>query len=324
MKKGIIGLLLILAFHAGWGQALEQYSQFATNMYLFNPAALSLDYGLNLAVGGKKQWAGFGHAPENYYLMVYGNLNDEMPKDYNVGSMPIGVPHENLKVKSTLKPERNVVSLGGFIDYAESGAFRFINSQMKVSLSIPYGERWRVAFGARTGIISVRLVTARASTLLDPNDPTYQQYVRRFEGRGVWEYGAGVMVFDSNIKFGYSLSNQPARALATNNSAKDDYRFHHTFIASYKYNLDESFYLLAGGHMEIRAPEPIFYQFSLNCYYNDFINAGGGFQADDQWVVMLGIKLANSLHLGYSFGMLNNSIKTDSHGSHEAIIKYKF
>jgi len=61
---------------------------------------------------------------------------------------------------------------------------------------------------------------------------------------------------------------------------------------------------------------------NLKCQYRDLLWIGGSYRVKDGYAAMLGLNVANSFNIGYSYDISTTRLNTVSRGTHEMIIGF--
>jgi hypothetical protein len=68
--KRIIALIAMALTSGVYSQQMPQYSQYLRNQFMVNPGAAGVYDFVDVTIGGRWQWIGFGDEPRTAYLSV--------------------------------------------------------------------------------------------------------------------------------------------------------------------------------------------------------------------------------------------------------------
>ena len=145
MMKYILSIFLLFSLTM-IGQQTTQFTQFIFNKYGYNPAAAgtNINSGIEVIVGGRKQWIGFENAPTSNFL------------SFNY----------------TIKPQRSYKrwhNVGLYLSRDKAGIFRSESYYVSYALHLPITNKYKISFGVFAGARNFALDRG----VISMDDPVY-------------------------------------------------------------------------------------------------------------------------------------------------------
>lgn len=159
------------------GQQTTQFTQFTFNKYGYNPAAAgtNINSGIEVIVGGRKQWIGFENAPTTNFL------------SFNY----------------TIKPQRSYKrwhNVGFYMSREKVGIFRNESYYLSYTLHLPLSKRLNMSFGVFAGVRNLAL----DRKIISMDDPvygaTYSNYFLAYP-----DFIPGVRIYSKKMFFDVSI-----------------------------------------------------------------------------------------------------------------------
>lgn len=301
--KRLYPLLLTLIFFKGYGQQAPQFSQYATNNFLLNPAVTgSYDYG-EVKVGVRAQWTGFEGAPQTLFV---------------TGHTPLRKTNHRVRKKN--KQSHGV----GMMIYTDRiGPFSNSGAYAAYAFHLPVGNKTVLSMGASFGLRQLVLHGEQLKFVQFDDDPMVEEYkyskILPDGNVGLWlnskKYFAGIGVTQL---FRNSLS-EGRRAIMDKSIAT--LKLHYYGTMGYIYKVDK--YRSIVPSIMIKAVDNAPISVDFNLIFNErFFWVGGGYRHQDSFVFLAGINIKN-YSIGYSYDLTTSRIRKGSMGSHEIVLGYK-
>lgn len=281
-----------------FGQLQNQYSQFALNKYLINPAYAGLDFSVSANLMYRDQWDGISSNPSDI------NLNAHLP--FYLWSGAIGGVVERQ-------------SFGAFSQTSISGSYNYV-------LSTQLGL---VSLGGRLGMthLSVNggdIITPEGdySGSIFHNDPILLEDGDRGYGPK-WDIGA--YFYNKRMEFGVAFSHLPSTFVNLERiSFKQATHFNSFF--QYNFPLYENIelmqsILLKTNFNQIQTDVSSLIKINGNIFGG--INLRGySSRSLDAIVLIAGMKLGDHYTLSYSYDIGISGLRRGHEGSHEILLNY--
>jgi type IX secretion system PorP/SprF family membrane protein len=332
MKRGLTLALLLSGFTA-FGQQLPQYSQYQRNQIMANPAAVGAFDHLDITLGGRYQWLGFGNstqgtvAPRTAYLYG-GTVLSHTKVRYNpalrISNGPIRTPKVGTgKLKH---------AVGAQVVMDEYGAFNNLSFGGMYAIHIPLSQDVNMSFGVNVGLSNHSFLPEKASVLTDMQsggtsgtDPVYDNFIAGGSGvsRMFMDLGAGMYIYSQDFFFSLS-SNQLTTDLVSLGTVTSNFnpKMHFQASGGYKFHLNDDWTLMPSAMVKYMSPAPISMEFTLQAEYKEWLWFAASYRHTDAIIPMLGANLSQKFKIGYSYDYSISRINTQSSGGHEVILGF--
>lgn len=234
-------------------------------------------------------------------------------------------------------PKTENFAIDGLIPQIHGGlGFSFLHDQIganrTIGAKVAYAYRMRVfrngrlALGLDAGLLQKAI--DGNSLQVNPNDPsTYDgsipngSSIRPDFGFGAY-FNTGDFYLGASVahlfggKFEIINSNQTTTSSFTLNR-------HYYLMAGYNYPLNRSLTLKPALFVKSDGAATQF-DANITLLVNNLIWGGVSYRLDDAFIVMIGLNITNELKFGYSYDITTSSLKADSYGSHEIMLRYCF
>ena len=305
----LISLTLIFVGH--WeakGQQLPQYTQYALNPYLINPAVAGTEDFIDIRAGYRSQWTGFEDAPRTAFLTA----------------------HTNFSPVQTLHPSRydtrNKVGAGVTAVRDQAGPLSLTIARLTTAYNFTLSDQGlRVSVGLSGGLRTFSFdPDGFTDNLPDANDPTVQQSV----SRSSLDLGSGVWVYNTSAYAGVSSSQlfSVARDSPTGNGKLDPgatSRRHYYAMAGARVRLGRSAYMVPSMLMKLVSGAPLSVDLSSKLVLSDRFWGGLNYRSEESFAVFAGLLLSERVSLSYSFDLVTSQIRNAAAGSNELHIGYR-
>jgi type IX secretion system PorP/SprF family membrane protein len=330
MKKILLLLVGMYSCQVVFAQQKAQYTQYILNNYILNPALTGIENYTDVKISARDQWVGLNGAPRTAYLTVHGPIGK---KDYRTTATSFEVPGENPRGNSywesynAAEPHHGI---GMSIINDRTGNFNRFSANVSYAYHIGLSARTSLAAGFAGGISSIGLNTnGKAFFGSDPADPSVGGAVATNLRKIKPDFSAGLWLYSADYFVGLSGQQIIPQKLAF----VDDATFKttgklipHVFLtAGYRFLLNEDFNALPSVMLKyISGAFKNDYQaeFNVKLQYRDVIWVGASYRQFDGYAAMLGINVANTFNIGYSYDYTKTDLQTFTKGTHELMIGF--
>lgn len=311
-------------------QQRPHYTQYILNNYILNPALTGIENYTDVKVSARDQWVGFSGAPRTFYLTIHGPIGK---KDYKTSATSFAIPGENPRGNAywenytASEPHHGI---GFTVVNDKTGNFNRLTSDVTYAYHIGLSPRTNLAAGFSAGISMVGLNADGKAFFgtANPSDPALGSAASQINkikpdlGFGLWLYSASYFVGIS----GQQIIPQKLEFV-------DDATFkqkgrlipHVFFTAGYRFLLNEDINAIPSVMVKyINGAFRNDYQVegNLKLQYRDMIWVGGSYRQFDGYAAMLGLNVANTFNVGYSYDITKTDLRTYSRGTHEIVIGF--
>lgn len=318
----LLGAIVLLqgALHA---QQVGRYSMYMQNFYAINPAAAGIEDHLDVTLGYRKQWLGFAHSPQTYF--VSGNMpikrQFKSPVD---GSMRISAPDQyQLELPSERKPQHGV---GVMVNVNQYGAFKYTQAYGTYAFHLPVTKTMNLSFGANVGINSYAIDQSLIELEM-PDDNYYDQVLAdAAQNSTLLDIDVGFMLYSRRFFVGYSseqlLGNNVSFGSGTNYG---DLLVHHRVLLGKVFKVNRSFKIIPNGFMYATKTGILSTELNVRVDYRDQLWGGLSYRHKDAIVPMFGVYINDQLKIGYAYDFNISVIRQYvPGGSHEFMLGFMF
>lgn len=287
MKKLIVLLSALGSFSLN-AQHMPINTQYMYQGLLVNPAITGNRNALYTSLTHRKQWIGNDITPSTTLLSAHTPLKKER---ISLGGQIYQQSYNNL----------NNTGISGF------GSYR-----------LPIGEKAKLSFGLKVGVLSYRYNWNNLQTV-EANDPTFQN----IQPEILPSFGFGTYLKNEDYYIGFSI---PEIVNGLNSQKISSNSINYTFIAGYKFNINEQLSLLPNllirkiGRLNAQTDLTTILKIDQTLGLGLIIRSGGKILG-----ASIDYNVTDQLQFGYSFdtGISGNN-PTDTFGNHEVSISYEF
>ena len=322
-------LTLTLFFSSGFllAQQRAQYSQFALNNYLQNPAITGIEDYTDVRLGFRNQWVGIEGAPRSLYMSAHMPVNKK-----NVSTEVNYLMRNGRKVKTIvdqktdksknhkIKPHQGV---GFLAESDKSGAISRTGLNLTYAYHLPVSRTVKVAGGVSAGILNYSINT-QSLVLDNTQDPA-------LAGNGLrntqFDLGLGIWAYSRNFFGGISTSQFASKKENFINdmsiAPQNGLQTHYYFSGGYRINVSPFVALIPSFLTKLAQPSPASTDFNLKALYNDRVYIGGTYRKDDAFSVITGFNINSIIGIGYAYDATTSELNYFSQGSHEVVLNIK-
>lgn len=317
MKKLIILLVTTVSLTI-FGQQQSHYTQFFFNPALYNPAAIGTQDLIDIDLGFRKQWVGIANSPLTFTLTAHAPIKmkkkDKRPRaSFNPDAMQF---FKNPEVKTG----RIKHAIGGKLLNDQWGAFGKTSLFLNYAFHVPLSKTVNMSFGVGAGWSNYRFDQDKAVTL-DPNDPTYIEFLGPGTNQNIFDLQAGLWIYHKDFFVGLSATNLVMNKVHFGTTKTDNrLAIHSYFTAGYIWRATEKFSVSPSVIVKYMYPAPVSFDVALKFEYNDFVWGAVGYRYDDAIALMAGFNFGKHFQLSYSYDFSISPIRISSQGSHEVTL----
>jgi len=322
----IFTLALFLSGGFLLAQQRSQYSQFALNNYLQNPAITGIEDYTDVRLGFRNQWVGVEGAPRTFYLSAHmpinkKNISTEVNfKMRNGHKVKTIVKRADKSKNHKIKPHHG---LGFLAEADKSGALTRTGLNLTYAYHLPVSRTIKIAGGASAGLLNYNINT-QSIYMDNTQDPAlYNEALKSTQ----LDLGLGIWAYSKNFFGGFSASQLAAKKRnfipEASVSHQSGLQPHYYISGGYRIDVSPFLALVPSFLTKMAPPSPISTDINLKAVYNDRISIGGTYRKDDAFSVMAGFNINSIVGIGYAYDATTSELNQFSHGSHEVVLNLK-
>lgn len=303
----------------GLAQQIPIFSQPLSNAYFFNPAAAGVQAYLDVSIGGRQQWTGIENAPRTYFVYANSALGKNVGKDFSYLSLPVSNPAYYDQLQNSKPKVKHAIGGRAFSD--SYGAFAETGIGLDYAIHLPLREKLYLAFGLGFQVSNFYFDRDKA-TVLDPTDPTYDNFLYGKDSEFLFNGRFGVYLYTDKLRLGYSLNQLIPNDL---NSQKTDavyqgLKIHHFGNVSYRFPL-KKIGLTPSASVLFASNTPLSIYGGLIIDYNSLFLVSAAYRNDGSMIFGFGFTIIKIVRLSYTYDVPTSDLSKVSSGSHEILIK---
>ena len=293
MKKSLIILLTVIISLSGMAQQLPQFTQYALNDYVMNPASAgSHDY-FEAKLHHRQQWVGITDAPRTNILSVQGPIAD------------------------------NKMGVGSYIFADITGPTRRIGFQASYSYHLNLTNDIKLALGLSGGLLQFAVDGAKI-TSQESGDIAISNGIQSVF---VPDAGFGAYVYHEKFFGGISapqLLNNKLQFFENYKNTLSRLVNHYYAFAGYNYVINSDILLEPMAILKYVSPVKPQVELIVKAIYLSSIKAAIGYRHGDAISITAGYNFENHLTVGYSYDYTISNLNNYSSGSHEIMLGIRF
>ncbi len=292
-------LILLICFATcnlqSYSQQPPQYSQYIFNNYLINPAVGGSHEYIDIKLGYRTQWVGFGAAPQTYFISMHSPLKDKgrEPRKFGTG---------------------NHHAIGGYAIQDQTGPISRMGAYLSYSYHLRLSYKLRASVGFFGGAMQYRLDGGGLTTAEPDPDITSIAAIAPDASAGAWLY---------SDKYFAGLSIQQLVPLNLGGT-KNRLNQHYFITGGYNIRIKGYGTLIPSAHVKLGLLTPV--SFDVNVRY-DWMNrfwAGVSYRKVEGVLGIVGFNVELSkrviMEVGYAYDYTLSKIRNYSSNSHEIIV----
>lgn len=295
-------ILLIFTLHfvtcnlQSFAQQPPQYTQYIFNNYLINPAVGGSNDYIDVKLGYRTQWVGFGAAPKTYFLSIHSPLRGtggREPRKFGTG---------------------NHHAIGGYAIKDQTGPIDRMGAYLSYSYHVRLGYKLRASLGFFAGALQYRLNSSGLRTAEPDPDITSISAITPDASVGGWLY---------SDKYFVGLSIQQLVPLNLGGT-KNRLNQHYFITGGYRIKIKGYGSLIPSAHVKLGLLTPV--AFDVNIRYN-WMNrfwAGVSYRKVEGVLGLVGMNVELSkrliMEIGYAYDFTLSKLRNYSANTHEIIV----
>ena len=269
------------------------YTNYITNAYAFNPAAIGTYDHTDFRGTYRTQWVNFDGAPVTTTASIV---------------IPIG--------------KNQPLSIGGLFYTDQEGHLKKTGGSLLLAYNQKLGDKEKLSLGVSLGSYKTSLMDGYfAQSTIDPTldnallgksapDVSIGVYYKKQDGLFM---GFSVpQLFNKALDFDPTLAKTAFTTLAR----------HYFVVAGYSYPLNEKMTIEPSAQIKLAPSVGPQYDVSLRAIFNKMFWVGGSFRTEDALAAMVGLDMPK-WYIAYSYDLTTSSIRNVSAGSHEISLGLK-
>jgi len=324
MKKSLLITAAMFSGILAFAQQEFQPSQYLQNLYVLNPASSGLTDYVDVNLSARQQWVGFDGAPKTYYitansLLGRGGMGGNKMFALRVSDPYISTDNRETDIDdNTNRKLRHAIGGSFMVDIA--GAFRKNTGGLTYAVHVPMTEKLNLSAGIKASINNLVFDPIKAKTL-DPSDATYNAFSTSGYNTNYFDANFGLMLYSDKFYVGYSTGNLFQNDINLSDVASNSkLAMHHFISAAYRFDLGDNFGLTPATLIRLVKNSPGAVDLTAKADYQRRFWLGFSLRPQDAFVTFLGLRVTNSINLGYSYDYTTSTINKVSGGSHEIVL----
>ena len=324
MKRFLFSILSMWFLQAVNAQQKPHYTQYILNQYIINPAISGIENYVDVKLSHRHQWVGMQDAPVTTYFTIHGAIGK---KDYRESPTSFKMPGQNPRGKSywedytTPGPHHGV---GMQVVNDATGPLNHFAAYGTYAYHIGLNPTTTLSAGFGAGITNLSLNTSKLDFGPISVDPAVAS-------NGILntlkpDISAGLYLYTGNYFIGISAQQIiPQKIDYSGNAVKmtEGKFIPHLFgTAGYRFLVGEDLNFVPSLMVKYVNPLPVQFELNAKLQYRDLLWLGGSYRHEDGFAGMVGLNVANTVNVGYSYDFITSSLNNYTRGTHEIIIGF--
>jgi type IX secretion system PorP/SprF family membrane protein len=317
---------LVFLLTSTWlmAQQRAQYSNFALNNYLQNPAITGIEDYTDIKLGFRNQWVGIEGAPRTYYISAHMPINKK-----NVVTQVKTRMRNGRKVRTISQRKDNSMGhkikphqgLGFIAESDKSGAISRTNLNLTYAYHLPVSRNVKIAAGTGAGILNYNINT----TYLNLDNTTDGVLSSPALKSTQLDLTLGLWAYSQNFFAGVSASQfvSKKKNFIRSLEAQSGLQPHYFVSGGFKVNVSPALALVPSVLVKVAQPSPLSMDINLRAVFQDRIFVGGTYRKEDALSAIGGVNIGPTLALGYAYDATTSALSPFSQGSHEVVLNIK-
>lgn len=310
-------------------QQLPQFTQFAQNQALLNPAFIGTNEEKEINLGGRWQMLGFGNEPRTAFGLYSQQLKIKEKEIINP-SLPIS--REIPKMKNDEKRRLNQ-AFGAHVGIDKYGAFGTFELNGLYALHYKLSKKLKLSGGAKLGFSNNSFDASKAivANLTDPSLPyqggdiEYDGFINGRTNNVRLNLGVGGAIHYADFFVAGAVNNLTGDLIEIGSSQVNFQPRPHIFLSTgYTHSLDQAWTINTTLLLKKMSPAPLSTELSVVANFDENLFGGLIYRHKSAIGVTGGFNINNKFRLGYSVDFTINKLRYVSNGGHELIIRYRF
>lgn len=293
MKKTVLIFLLLCGFVGANAQQDPWYTQYRSNMYMFNPGFCGTKRFIDFRMFYRYQWAGYKGAPKTYAASFNMRYND------------------------------GKIGTGAFFFNDEIGPFKNTYAALTFAYHLKFNDV-ELSFGAQ-GAYMQQIFDGTKVTLHNHIDRSIDLYSA--SQNTAYDGSFGIVLLNDRFYLGASMNNLLGAEIIhfsgdPTHLGKYKNETSYCIGAAYNYAENEN-YTFENSIMALyTVGVPIYVDYTLRLHINKILLTGFSFRFNDAFALHLGVNIKNQFQIAYSYDIVTSSLSKYNNGSHEISIVF--
>jgi type IX secretion system PorP/SprF family membrane protein len=289
MKRILYTLLLsVCCWQFANAQQYPWFTQYRSNLYMFNPAFCGTKRILDFRMFYRNQWTGYEGAPKTYAA----SLN--------------------------LRYAKGRLGTGGFVYRDQIGPFVSTYAALTFAVHLRM-EDIEVSAGVQANYVS-QTFDGTKITMHDQIDRSINQYAA--DKAHCYDGSFGLVAYNDRFFFGLAANNLIGSQMTyyiNDPFYKGKFKNEGNYSLSVGYNYSENpQYVFENSIMALyTAGVPLYFDYTLRLHVRNKFFGGVSIRLKDAIALHLGVTIQNNLQIAYSYDILTSPLRKYQYGSHE-------
>jgi type IX secretion system PorP/SprF family membrane protein len=323
MKKYLFILFVFGVCTQVKAQQKPHYTQYIVNQYIINPAITGIENYIDIKASHRHQWVGLQDAPVTTYFSAHGPIGKT---DFRTTATSVQVPDENPRGTNywedyTAAAPHHGVGVQFMND--RTGPLNRMAAYVTYAYHMGLSAQTSLSAGFGAGVTNLSLDADKLDFNI-PVDPAV--YTSGVINKVSPDVNAGLYLYSSSYFVGLSAQQIVPQRIDFSNGAieKQEGRFvPHIFAhAGYRVGLGDDFNVIPSVMVKYVNPLPTQLELNAKLQYRDLVWAGIGARVKDGFTGLVGMNIANSLSVGYSYDYTSSKLNNYTKGTHEVLIGF--
>jgi type IX secretion system PorP/SprF family membrane protein len=320
----LLFIALILCAGSLTTEAQEQFqlTNYVYSIHAINPAFTGVEDAVNLNLGYRRQWTSVEGAPSTFYAGINGSLSAIKDANSSRKTLRKSIPRLYGKLKN--KPGSINQGVGLYVSGESFGPFLETSVYATYSFMVQVSQEYLMAFGLSAEYSNQRF-NANKVVLYNPDlDEIYQKYASAPSNLSRLNFNGGMLIYGKNLYLGYALHQFASIRLSKENFTENGYQgLHHFFNAGYKAPLGRQFTVQPSAMVKYNQAYDWQVDVLAKLIYRELLWSGISWSYDNSVGLLFGLRIENSLYLGYSYEYNTGEIRGYSQGTHELVLGFR-
>ena len=293
LKKLVFIFVFVFTIFAGYSQQYPWFTQYRSNMYMFNPAFCGTKRFVDLRLFYRYQWAGYAGAPKTYAASF--NMR------YNDGKL----------------------GTGAFFFNDEIGPFKNTYTALTFAYHLKFDDV-ELSVGAQ-GSYMQQIFDGTKVTLHNQIDRSINQYAA--SKTTAYDGSFGIVLLNDRFYFGAGMNNLLGAEMlhfSGDPTHQGKYKNEPSYSIGAGYNYAENpNYTFENSLMTLYTPGiPFYVDYTLRLHIQKILLTGFSIRFKDAIALHLGLNIKNQFQIAYSYDLVTSPLSAYQSGSHELSIVF--
>ena len=310
-------------------QQLPQFTQFAQNQALLNPAFIGTNEDREINLGGRWQMLGFGNEPRTAFGLYSQQLKTKEKEIINP-SLPI-----SREVPEAEKDEKRILTqaVGAHVGVDKYGAFGTFELNGLYAIHYKLTKKLKLSGGAKLGFSNNSFDPSKA-IVANLNDPTlsyqggdleYDEFIIGRTNNLRLNLGLGGAIHYADFFIAAAVNNITGDLIELGTSQVNFQPTPHLFLSTgYNHSIGQTMSINTTLLLKKMSPAPLSTELSIVANFDENLFGGLVYRHKSAIGVTGGFNINDKFRLGYSVDFSINKVRYASNGGHELILRYRF